>query len=199
MWAITSEAINSYSLPPRKEIETSASKIYGLLTARQPRKGESATERETRIADADVKLNSEARVLSEKLLGGIADKLRNEWKNKRLLIVAGDVLEYLPFASLPLPAGGQPLIADHEVVSLPSASVLSAIRRETAGRRAAPKAVAVLADPVFDANDPRVLLSVKTRPRGRDLAVNTRSASEACFPEPEHNGCLVDALGQKRL
>ena len=59
----------------------------------------------------------------------------NEWKNKRLLIVAGGVLEYLPFAALPLPSGGQPLIADHEVVNLPSASVLAAIRREAEGRQ----------------------------------------------------------------
>ena len=66
-------------------------------------------------------------------------------------------LEYLPFAALPSPSSGQPLIAEHEVVNLPSASVLSAIRRETLGRQAASKAVAVFADPVFEANDPRVL------------------------------------------
>ena len=177
MWAITPDAITSRSLPSRAEIETSARNIYELLTARQPRKGESSDERVARVAGADAKLNNKALVLSQKLLGGIADKLRNEWKDKRLLIVAGGVLEYLPFAALPLPSGGQPLIADHEVVRLPSASVLSALRLETA-ERAVTKAVAVLADPVFEVNDPRVLVSLKTRPRG-ELAVNTRSAAES--------------------
>ena len=82
--------------------------------------------------------------------------------------MAGGALEYLPFAALPLPSekdGAQPLIAAHEVVNLPSASVLSVIRRETAGRPAAAKTIAILADPVFDANDPRVLSSDKSEKR----------------------------------
>ncbi|MCM3871186.1 MAG: CHAT domain-containing protein [Pyrinomonadaceae bacterium] len=181
LWAITPEAITSYSLPPRAEIETSARKIYELLTARQPKKGESDVQRETRIAGADASLTVETRALSQMLLGGIAEKLRRDWKDKRLLIVAGGALEYLPFAALPSPASGQPLIADHEVVNLPSASVLSAIRRETVGRRAATKAVAVLADPVFEANDPRVLAAKRSSP-SRELALNTRSGGTPPTP-----------------
>jgi CHAT domain-containing protein len=45
---------------------------------------------------------------------------------------------------------------DHEIVSLPSASVLAVLRRERVGRAPAPDAVAVLADPVFQPDDPRV-------------------------------------------
>jgi len=41
-------------------------------------------------------------------------------------------------------------------VSIPSASVLSIIRREMEGRQQAAKSVAVLADPVFEEEDPRV-------------------------------------------
>ena len=181
LWAITPDAITSHSLPPRAEIEKSARKIYELLIARQPKTGESDVERETRIAGADANLTSEARVLSQMLLGGIADKLRRDWKGKRLLVVAGGALEYLPFAALPSPSSGQPLIADHEVVNLPSASVLSAMRRETVGRQAATKAVAILADPVFEANDPRVLAAKRSSP-GRDLALNTRSGGELQTP-----------------
>jgi CHAT domain-containing protein len=50
----------------------------------------------------------------------------------------------------------QPLIVGHEIINLPSASVLAVLRRETLGRKAAEKTVAVLADPVFSADDPRV-------------------------------------------
>ena len=130
------------------------------------------------------------------LLGGIADKLRGDWKGKRLLIVAGGALEYLPFAALPSPSSGQPLIAEHEVVNLPSASVLSAMRRETVGRQAATKAVAVLADPVFEENDPRVLVA-KRRSADRDLAVNTRSAGEPQTPSTHSIRYAVDAFCQK--
>jgi CHAT domain-containing protein len=54
-----------------------------------------------------------------------------------------------------------PLIVNHEVVNLPSASALALIRREAAGRRAATKTLAALADPVFDANDPRLVTAKK--------------------------------------
>jgi CHAT domain-containing protein len=45
-------------------------------------------------------------------------------------------------------------VASHEIVTLPSASSLAALRRGT--RAAAPKLIAVVADPVFGADDPRV-------------------------------------------
>ena len=47
---------------------------------------------------------------------------------------------------------------EHEIVSLPSASALAVLRRDTAGREHAGKTIAVLADPVFDREDPRVRL-----------------------------------------
>ncbi|HYN21379.1 MAG TPA: CHAT domain-containing protein, partial [Thermoanaerobaculia bacterium] len=71
-----------------------------------------------------------------------------------LLIVSDGALQYLPFAALPVPASlagpeRVPLIAGHEVVSLPSASALAVLRHELAGRPKAAKTLAVLADPVF--------------------------------------------------
>jgi CHAT domain-containing protein len=48
------------------------------------------------------------------------------------------------------------LIAAHEIVYLPSASVLALLRREAAARTPAPKTLAVLADPVFSDQDERV-------------------------------------------
>lgn len=48
-----------------------------------------------------------------------------------------------------------PLIVEHEIVSLPSASILAAIRSDTAKRESPTKTVAVLADPVFERNDSR--------------------------------------------
>ena len=58
--------------------------------------------------------------------------------------------------SLQSPAPRVPLIARHEIVTLPSASVLAVLRRELLGRKSAPKAMAVLADPVFRSDDPRI-------------------------------------------
>ena len=61
-----------------------------------------------------------------------------------------------------------PLIARHEIVEAPSASVLATLRREAAGRAAPRRGVAVLADPVFDRADPRV---VGTQPTGNERSV----------------------------
>src|SRR2546421_9786254 len=80
--------------------------------------------------------------------------------NKRLLIVPDGALQYIPFAALPDPTSaegaGQPLIVKHEILSLPSASTILVMRHEMNGRTAVPKSLAVLADPVFDAEDERV-------------------------------------------
>jgi CHAT domain-containing protein/Tfp pilus assembly protein PilF len=56
-----------------------------------------------------------------------------------------------------------PLIANHEIVTLPSASVLATLRRIRTGRSAAPHALAVLADPVFSSEDKRVGLDTRTK------------------------------------
>ncbi|HEY9605720.1 MAG TPA: tetratricopeptide repeat protein [Allocoleopsis sp.] len=49
-----------------------------------------------------------------------------------------------------------PLLVNHEIVNVPSASTLGVLRKETSDRQIAPKAIAVLADPVFSQNDPRI-------------------------------------------
>ena len=54
------------------------------------------------------------------------------------------------------PVAFLPLIFNHEIVSLPSASSLSVLRREIAGREQAPKIAAVIADPVFETDDERI-------------------------------------------
>ncbi|MGH9902044.1 MAG: CHAT domain-containing protein, partial [Pyrinomonadaceae bacterium] len=192
LWAVTPDAIISRQLPPRAEIEKETRAVYGLLTARQPRAGLTEAEAVVRVTEADARFQIEAANLSRSLLGPVADQLRHEWKGKRLLIVASGALEYLPFAALPLPSDGggyRPLIAEHEIVNLPSASVLSVMRRETAGRAAAPSVVAVMADPVFDAADPRLLAAAAKRKAGnQQVAVNVRSAGEAPSPAPAGAG-----------
>jgi CHAT domain-containing protein len=201
LWAVTRTAINSYPLPASARLESSARKVYELLTARQPKRGESETQYQTRIADADRRFRAESLALSQLLLGPIATRLQQDWKGKRLAIVASGGLEYIPFSALPVPevssqpgASNQdsprstgphlPLIAQHEIINLPSVSVLALIRRETAGRKAAEKTVAVIADPVFELNDPRVLNAIKKTSENRTVA-NFHSGNEAQTSAPE--------------
>ncbi|HEX5083987.1 MAG TPA: CHAT domain-containing protein, partial [Blastocatellia bacterium] len=217
LWAVTPDTVAGYELPPRAEIETSARKIYELLTARQLKKDLAGSQRQTLIAEADAKFRTEAARLSRMLLGPISARLRQEWKGKRLTVVASEALEYIPFGALPAPGTeGQrdrgwkiedrrskiapldpqssildprpsvspslrpsvpasTLIANHETIYLPSASAFAALRRETAGRQPAPKTLAVIADPVFEVDDPRVLAAAKDKRPNDNLASNTHS------------------------
>jgi CHAT domain-containing protein/tetratricopeptide (TPR) repeat protein len=163
LWAVTQTTINSFELPKREEIESAARTVYALLTAHSRReKGETPGTWQKRMAEARAKYAKAAPELSRMLLGPVARQLGN----KRLLIIADGALLYLPFAALPLPeAGGKalPLIVEHEIVNLPSASAIAALRRELTGRKAAPLSVAVLGDPVFSIDDPRVSLGKERR------------------------------------
>lgn len=170
LWVVTATSISSYELPPRAEIEDVARELYRLLTADQ-REGE-ATAAATSPADSpDEQYWQTASVMSRMLLGRAAPQLAR----KRLLIVADGALQYIPFEALPVPAatpsgagrrsdangaGGDtpvPLVWEHEVVSLPSATTLALLRRRGTRRTATPgKLVVVLADPVFEPDDPRL-------------------------------------------
>lgn len=160
LWAVGTDSVKGYELPGRAVIESMADRVYGLLVARQLAPGGADSPRGKSVADSDSDYVREAAELSRLLLGPAAALLGN----KRLLIVADGRLHYLPFEALPVPMqsgeqSGPPrlLIDDHEIVELPSASILIAIRREAARPLASAKIVQVLADPVFDKSDPRVL------------------------------------------
>jgi CHAT domain-containing protein/tetratricopeptide (TPR) repeat protein len=159
LFAVTRDGLESFALAPRQAVEDAARDVHRLLTARQPIAGESAADRQARVARADAELARRSRELSDLVLGPIAARLATAWRGRRLAVVASGALEYVPFAALPLPqsAGNAraSLITAHEVVTLPSASSLALLRRDTA-RPAAQKMIAVLADPVFAADDPRV-------------------------------------------
>jgi len=153
LWAVTSTSITSFELPPRTEIESRARRVYELLTARNLAPlSETPTARAVRVQESDQSYYTAASRLSELLLGPAARLI----KGKRLLIVAEGVLQYLPFAALPEPGKQAPLMVDHEIITAPSASVLSVLRRETSGRDPAGKTLYVVADPVYSANDARV-------------------------------------------
>jgi CHAT domain-containing protein len=163
LWAVSKTDYAAYELPSRAEINRAAQRLYERLTARLAPAG-NPQDRRRQIQEADVRYWEEARQLSAVLLGPVAHAMAD----KRIVVVADGVLQYVPFAALPLPDGSAepvPLIVEHEVVSLPSASMIAVLRREAAGRAPPAKAVAVLADPVFEADDPRL----RARLRGSGL------------------------------
>lgn len=182
VWAVTQDSITSYELPKHDEIEAAASRVYYRLTARNRRsEGETEEQWSARIARLDGELSAATAALSWMLLTPVATQLGN----KRLVIVADGMLQYIPFAVLPDPnvtvgsAAAQPLVVEHEIASLPSASTLSVIRREVAGRKPAPKTVVALADPVFMKNDERVKKGSLARTDDNAKEASARAGAES--------------------
>jgi CHAT domain-containing protein len=147
LWAVTPTSLFSYELPERETIEGAAYEFHKRLSETANPAG----------------LKQAAKELSNLLLGPVASEL----KKKQLIVVSdGLVQQYVPFSALPVPSGPNAkapetpsplLVADHEIIAEPSASAIAALRREVSGRKRPPKTVAVLADPVFDPNDERLV------------------------------------------
>ncbi len=143
LWAVDAAGLRSFVLPAREEIERAARAFHQALST-----------------PAGAGRERLGRTLSRLLLGPVAGELRG----RPLAIVPDGALGYIPFDVLPEPGRTAPLLARHEVVELPSASVLAAERRELARRTPASGLAIVLADPVFRADDPRVRKSGETAP-----------------------------------
>lgn len=151
-WTITRNCAAVFELAGRKEIEASVKRLYDLIAAHQIVAGESIEARAAREANADTAMPAEVALLSKLLLGPLAGRLNTP----RLLIVADGALQYIPFQILLDPDSHASLISQHEIVNQPSASTLAVLLSEITARKPATNAIAVFADPVFEASDPRL-------------------------------------------
>ena len=146
---VTRNEIESFTLPPHDELATRVKETYDALAASQPR-------------GVPVLGIRKAKELTKILLGPVAGRLGQ----KRLLIVPGEALQLVPFEVLPDPddpvlgvppglAWPAPLLLLHEVLLEPSASALAGVRTAKAKQQPASSLLAVLADEVYELNDPR--------------------------------------------
>ncbi|HZP49417.1 MAG TPA: CHAT domain-containing protein [Vicinamibacterales bacterium] len=159
MWAVSVDSIDSFVLPPRGEVEALARRVYRSIASRNTLPAAATpAERRRLIASADADFGDAARALSRMLLAPIGRAV----EGKRLVIVADGALQYVPFGVLPAPtaddraAEAEPLIVAHEIVAAPSASTIAALRRDADARHTELKPVAIIADPVFSPDDPRL-------------------------------------------
>ena len=173
LWAVTGESLRSYELPSRATLEDAGREVYKLLTARQAIGGKMDSGYQANVEASDGLYYEKAFNLSQILLGQVSEQLGT----RRLVVVSEGMLQYIPFDALPAPLQQitakevrppisenlPPLIATHEIVTLPSISTLAAIRREQRRASSRNRIVAVLADPVFGSNDDRVQIG-KLRP-----------------------------------
>ena len=209
LWVVSSSSVSSFALPPRAEIEAAARKVYDALMVRPDAPGPPDPQFITQASRLSRMLLGPAIVLlGQKRLLIVAPGMlsylpfavlpkpefgiRNSefgspkpevgsQKKGRQQVVSGKSPDFrIPNSDF------HPLLADHEIINLPSASVLAVIRGEAAHRQAAAKTVAVLADPVFEASDPRLAMKKNhaTTAQGKVVAANAelkRAVSGTAF------------------
>ncbi len=155
LFAVSKNSLDVFEMPNREIIEKAARQTIEKIKSSNP--------------SVKTNLNDLSRIL----LAPVAEKIQS----KRLLIVAPGILQYVPFAALPSPntKTDSPLflIETNEIVNLPSASVLALLQRGKP-RQNQKHLAAILADPVFTADDVRLKQIVKRQ--GAQSPANDSSA-----------------------
>ncbi|HZF30916.1 MAG TPA: CHAT domain-containing tetratricopeptide repeat protein [Gammaproteobacteria bacterium] len=140
VWAVTGDRIVTAELADRATIEAAAQRALARLKTHTPDAGTSAAP------------PPELAELAALVIAPVAAHL----DRPRVVLALDGALQFVPFAVLPVrgPDGSSvPLLAEHEVVEIPSMSALALSAHEPAP--ATRKTLAVFADPVLDASDPR--------------------------------------------
>lgn len=143
-WIVGGDSVVVETLPPREEIETLA-----LAAARQL------------AASHQPHLRLQAELAAEHLSEAVWLPLVPHLDGSEVILVKDGALHHVPFAALPVPAeepgsSGVRTVDRFELLEVPSASAAVALRRRHADRPPARSEVAVLSDPVFEADDDRL-------------------------------------------
>lgn len=204
-WVVTRDSIDGVELGDRTEIEAYANRLKEALSARgRDEKNETRPQKLDRVLKAESDYAESSLLLSKTVLAPLAAKLTK----KRLLIVADGALQLLPFNALPDPNAlatatnpARLIIQTHELISLPSASVLVLQRKDLANRKPAPNLVAVIADPVFGENDIRAIDARRGKKSGSlsqapaDLPRNGTKRATSLMSESSRLSRALDNLG----
>ncbi len=153
LWVVTSDSIKVHILPSRAEIERIAIPFYNLISHRSGKKRNLIAEEQD--------LAEKSAVLALELSQAVLLPALKGLKQKRLLIAADGVLQYIPFAALVLD-NQQPLITSYDTINIPSGLTLAVMRNQRQQPQSQSKMI-VIADPVFEPSDSRVVKNLSAR------------------------------------
>jgi CHAT domain-containing protein len=156
LWVIDQSTLHTYILPKRSDIETTAQTF--------------------RFHISDPEQFQKFKISATKLTQQILTPAAAQLGKKRLVIIPDGELHNIPFAALNTPneITYNPLLTDHEITNLPSASTIAILRTTVATKPRASKTLAILADPIFRKDDPR--LTGKTIQTNNNLDLGEQSA-----------------------
>lgn len=153
LWLVQGGKIQTFRLPPRSVVEPLAARTTALFAALKERQNSPRSQAEFEWG---------LRRLSRILLG----PLEGTKLPPRLILVLDGPLNRTPMGALVLPRGSA-LGLSHDVVQAPSAAFLLAGRPPRAPSEY-PRSVLAVADPVYSADDPRVVIQRSSSPPAGD-------------------------------
>ena len=178
LWAVTTTSVSLRQLPARDKLDALAMALRDKIVPSSLRRSLLDAGGQTRglSDDRGLALSNNATTANVAAFAETSNALYQSTvapaaslvANKRLLVVADGALNYVPFESLVTATGGGGdystlpyLVRTNEVAYAPSASVVAAIRQQAASGAAAAansRGLLLVADPIFDASDPRAKL-----------------------------------------
>lgn len=218
LFAVTAQGFETFELPGRETLEAEARCIHWLISEfGEPGEGKEdrpegcldvpaaryddpapASEfriHAWRIRQIERALERRAPELAEKLLGEA--ERQGFLDGRRIAVVPDGALEYLPFAALPNPRTGRPLIHDLEVAHLPSASFLAFHRRHSESDEEPDDTLAIIADPVYAPDDERIADADGLRGAPADRDAGGRRYSRLEFASEEARAIAAFAPPEK--
>ena len=198
-WMLDGNSLTSFEIGSATEIRNRVQMFRNALLPIETRANETPADYLQRGAAARSGLILQSRKLANLLLGPV-----HLPEGRRLLIVPDGPLQYLPFAALSVAGnghGGVPLIELHELVMLPSASALVAMRGTASKRPQPADEVTIFADPVFEPPGktiPAAALSLSGSPRSRELTRALRDLQDSQWI-PSLPGSRNEALAIQKI
>ena len=192
VWVVRQDSVRVFRLPDAATLDALARRLYSRCR-RVPKRHRASPRHSVAPRSTDRRATQAAEQLSDLILPDTLSALAV----KRLVVVTDGPLQIVPFSALPLPRApgavnrSRPLLGStFDLVYAPSASWVAALRRLRDGRAAPPKALALLADPVFDPLDSRVAERARTDDRriGRGDAICASACGQRVRPADRRVG-----------
>ncbi len=174
LWLVTPNSLDSYELPSSEEIEKIAKEFHSGLASRNLSIDSAQKLSEIILAPVKDKITGKRLVIvADGVLQQIPFAALADPSGEGVERVEGEEGEECRDVTCNVSRGGinpepipdkpglkntnyQPLMLNHEIVNLPSASTIAIQREKIAKRNIAPKKIAILANPVYSPRDKRV-------------------------------------------
>lgn len=215
LWAVTQSSVSLFKLPARKTIDEQAIAARVQMIPAKLRSPIAGINLPPAQATRGLGLNTTANAgpaagfatASNTLYQTVVAPASSVIGTNRILVVPDGALNYIPFEALVTQPGGTDyaalpyLVKTNEIAYAPSASVVAVIRKQSAAKSTS-KSILLVADPVFNSDDPRAKGITTTTTTGADtrgLGLSSALTDVAGTPSATSTGAPAQGLMLARL